>query len=561
MKRRLDCAVCGRALPAGCRIDKRYCDQRCIELAYYDRHPEKRAQKVANLRGTRAASEARTRRPDVAPELVQRVEAAHASTSQAISALSERMALLQAALPGRAPVSPPPSPPKREPPDAAATQQIDKLQATIKDERERADRATQEVLRQRKQIAALQEQQEATKQDLATAQEAAQQAVQRSKDQVAEIRRLQAQAPRIASGPTKREAELTTELQGARDRIAELEGMLRPLEQRVSKAEQARQAADEASQDLQRSVERWRAKFEAQARQLSTGQAALSRVAELEAALQAMTCRAEQAAAAQRTIEDKRHELQRELERTQRNLETQTRMRHEATDDHQRRVRDMESELSATRIRAEQAERTAQAAAETIDELQRDVQTERTRVGEKTHALQEAQRALQDAGQNTRTLALLDKLPTPWPWMRRLPDHPGRYVPRWQTLGAHKVEQLQVLSDVLLARVPEHLKKHYPPESAQALCGWLRRPSAALKPLLQQIVLRSVCTPRSLRSSDEQIEPLANTILIDSCRQLAMDEPTHSEALQDSMQRAFEIYIVLSRSLLQLCIGAGEDSD
>ena len=47
MKRRLDCAFCGRALPAGCRIDKRYCDQRCVELAYYDRHPEKRAQKLA----------------------------------------------------------------------------------------------------------------------------------------------------------------------------------------------------------------------------------------------------------------------------------------------------------------------------------------------------------------------------------------------------------------------------------------------------------------------------------------------------------------------------------
>lgn len=92
MKRQLDCALCGRALPAGCRIDKRYCDQRCVKPAYYERHPEKRAQKLDKLRGTRTAVGLRTRRAESAPELVERVEAAQASTRQELGAVRERLA-------------------------------------------------------------------------------------------------------------------------------------------------------------------------------------------------------------------------------------------------------------------------------------------------------------------------------------------------------------------------------------------------------------------------------------------------------------------------------------
>ena len=75
-----------------------------MELADYDRHPEKRAQKLAKLRGPRNAAALRTRRPEVGPALVERVEAAQASTRQELGAVRERLAQMEALLlsPGRA---------------------------------------------------------------------------------------------------------------------------------------------------------------------------------------------------------------------------------------------------------------------------------------------------------------------------------------------------------------------------------------------------------------------------------------------------------------------------
>lgn len=152
MKRPLDCAWCGRALPAGCRIDKRYCDQRCVELAYYERHPDKRARKLAKLRGSRANTGLRARRPESAPELVARMEDAQASTRQELGAVRERLAQMEALLrsPGRVGQDARPTPETVQ--DSAAVRKVAELQAALQAEKNHTEQLEQEQTRLQREI-------------------------------------------------------------------------------------------------------------------------------------------------------------------------------------------------------------------------------------------------------------------------------------------------------------------------------------------------------------------------------------------------------------------------
>jgi len=129
-----------------------------VELADYDRHPEKRAQKLAKLRGPRNAAALRTRRPEVGPALVERVEAAQASTRQELGAVRERLAQMEALLlsPGRATQDSRPAPSSVQ--DGAAVRKVAELQAALQAERDHTEQLEQEQARLQGEIEELEQQ-------------------------------------------------------------------------------------------------------------------------------------------------------------------------------------------------------------------------------------------------------------------------------------------------------------------------------------------------------------------------------------------------------------------
>lgn len=278
MKRRLDCALCGRALPTGCRIDKRYCDQRCVELAYYDRHPEKRAQKLAKLRGPRSAAALRTRQPEVGPALVERVEAAQASTRQELGAVRERLAQMEALLrsPGRAMQDARPVPTAVQ--DGAAVRKVAELQAALQAERNHTEQLEQEQARLEGEIEELEKQlrdrpvaDAGSARELSKARDAAAKAEQRNRELEAALKQAQPGTLRLVTTAP----ESTVALETARKQIAELDAKLQAATQRAHVAAQRQEEADRELSELRQAVANAKTQAEAQARRLTEAQQAL----------------------------------------------------------------------------------------------------------------------------------------------------------------------------------------------------------------------------------------------------------------------------------------------
>lgn len=278
MKRRLDCAFCGRALPAGCRIDKRYCDQRCVELAYYDRHPEKRAQKLAKLRGPRNAAALRTHQPEVGPALVERVEAAQASTRQELGAVRERLAQMEALLrsPGRATQDARPVPNAAQ--DGAAVRKVAELQAELQAERNRTEQLEQKQAKLEGEIEELEQQlrdrpvaDAGSARELSKARDAAAKAEQRIRELEAALKQAQPGTVRLVTAAS----DSTVALQTARKQIAELETKLQTAAQRANVAAKRQEDADRELSELKQAIASAKTQAEAQAQRLSETQKAL----------------------------------------------------------------------------------------------------------------------------------------------------------------------------------------------------------------------------------------------------------------------------------------------
>lgn len=277
MKRRLDCAWCGRALPAGCRIDKRYCDQRCVELAYYERHPDKRAQKLDKLRGTRTTAGLRTRRTESAPDLVERMEAAHASTRQELEAVQERLAHLEVFLRSQSRASQEQVPSHRSAQDASTARKVAELQAALQVERDRAMKAEHEQTKLQQQLEELSGQLRDPSRDIDSL--------------TISVRQESAQA-----------ATPRTELKA----VSDLKAKLQAMTERAEQAEHARKEAERQASELRRAVAGWRTHSETQAHQLTETEDAL-RTAEQRATSAQIQAREESAARLPWTIPSPEH--------------------------------------------------------------------------------------------------------------------------------------------------------------------------------------------------------------------------------------------------------------
>lgn len=352
---------------------------------------------------------------------------------------------------------------------------------------------------------------------------------------------------------------LTAELQVARKTIADLEAKNAGCARQLAQAVQGKQEAEGNVVELQRQVESLRARCEKQRQSLVNVQTTNQRVVDLEAALEAMTLQAKQAEAARRKSEDKLKVIQRDLDAAQSTASAQESQAADAAVQIGRRVRDLESQLHAALEQVSAAERAQQTSAVTVAELRCQVEEWRARAEQTGVERATAERSLRAMEQRANTLALLDELPSPWPWMRREASSPQRYVPRWKKQDTVALGQLQNLSEVLLAKVPEQLISTGHADFSRVLRAWLQTPSLLRPSLVQKLVLRIVSTPRSKRSSEEQIATMADLVLADSLRQIAVDEPELSDELRAGISSSWETYVVLSRSFLHLCVSTGAE--
>lgn len=532
MKRRLDCALCGRALPAGCRIDKRYCDQRCVELAYYERHPEKRAQKLNKLRGARADARPQVKRLDGTPELLERVEAAHASTHRELGAFGERLAQMEALLRGRQRAGSEPQVPSTSEREAAALRQVSELQMALQSERRRADYAEQEK---------------------SLALDAARRAERRSQEWEAECNQARAAARRTMW--MEPDETLTSAREAADKRIAELEAELKDVRRRASEAEHGKKESDGKIAGLQRDVESWRVRCEKQTIPSSAVQTDAPRVRELEDKLATMTQRAQQADEARRKSEDRLKEQQREIDAARREVAANARKPGDADEPLRSRVSDLESKLQVTADRAAASARACQAAEATVAELRGQLHDARARSEEQARQLVAAQQSLQAAEMRVQRMKLADELPIPWPWMKPDPQDPRRYVPRWAPLKPSTQQTLEELAEQMIADAPSHYWIMGARSLSKDLRAWMETPSPVLRPLSRQLILRITYTSRSLRSEEPQIETLADSALADSMRQLQRQQPALSDELARAASESWQYYAVLARTFVTLCDG------
>ena len=278
MERRLDCVFCGRDLPAGCRMDKRYCDQRCVEHAYYQRHPEKRAQKLAKVRGPRVSTGMRTHRPESAPALVETVVNAQESTRQELAAVRERLAQLEALLRSLSHVGKESSPSASPAKDDTTARKLAEIEQVLKTERLRADAAERDKETLGEQIEELNQELEETqlkgdalRRELTLVRDAA----NRSEQRVRELELARKQPQGGVARPFSAGPDPTVAHDAARRQIAELEKNLKAANQRESAAIERQEAAERELSDLRRAVADAKELSENQARQLRESQHAL----------------------------------------------------------------------------------------------------------------------------------------------------------------------------------------------------------------------------------------------------------------------------------------------
>lgn len=286
MERRLDCVFCGRDLPAGCRMDKRYCDQRCVEQAYYQRHPEKRAQKLAKVRGLRVSTGMRTHRPESAPALVETVVNAQESTRQELAAVRERLAQLEELLRSQSHAGKDAGPSPSSASNVVTERKLAEVQERLQEERTRADAAERDKEKLCRKIEELEQALRESLQgaddlrrELALANDAADKAEQCCSELEVALSQAQGRMARpVAAGP-----DLVVALHAARKQIADLETKLQVANQRASAAVLRQEDADREVTELRQAVANAKTQAEQQARRLSDAQKAL-RVAEQRAA-------------------------------------------------------------------------------------------------------------------------------------------------------------------------------------------------------------------------------------------------------------------------------------
>jgi chromosome segregation ATPase len=295
--RLLNCIYCGREIPPGYRRDKKYCDDRCIDLAYLDRHPDKRAKnldKLRKLKGDAAAAQP-GRRPASFADVIARMEEAQGATRRELATVQNSLLQVESLLRSQAGIRKDRDVAEVTTLEAEAKQRIAELTTEAQNERQRATDAVQAQAKLKQQMQEMQN--ELNLRRISAGQDAADlaKALEDTRNAEARCRELETKlqrAPVLSSAliPPAQDTAQANALRAAQNKIADLGKKLDAANERARKAEEADDEKQEALEELRESVGKWRSAEEEQRRKLSLATAAANtaeqRAQELDAQLQ-----------------------------------------------------------------------------------------------------------------------------------------------------------------------------------------------------------------------------------------------------------------------------------